>query len=152
MVKTEIRECIKWLLTTGKKQWKIINSQAQRVVMVTYRRWSFTRGSNCKALTRENCGVSDWQPLMEGGRLWEVVAHGGSIVQWNPTLQPPWPYGHLVVTATFFGCLAKTAIHNSCKKTLVNTTNFFGPLVTILTGFHCISFPNMNLIMGTSWF
>ena len=116
MVKTEIRECIKWLLTTGKKQWKIINSQAQRVVMVTYRRWSFTRGSNCKALTRENCGVSDWQPLMEGGRLWEVVAHGGSIVQWNPTLQPPWPYGHLVVTATFFGCLAKTAIHFLVKK------------------------------------
>ena len=69
MVKIEIIQCIKWSLTTGKKQWKIINSQAQRVFMVTYWRWSFTRGSNCKALTRENCGGSDRQPLMEGGRL-----------------------------------------------------------------------------------
>ena len=33
------------------KQWKIINRQAQKVVAVAYRRWSFTRGSNCKALT-----------------------------------------------------------------------------------------------------
>ena len=35
------------------KQWKIINRQAQRVVAVAYRKWSFTRGSNCKALTVE---------------------------------------------------------------------------------------------------
>ena len=33
------------------KQWKIINRQAQKVVAVAYRRWSFTRGSNCSALT-----------------------------------------------------------------------------------------------------
>ena len=30
---------------------EIINRQAQKVVAVAYRRWSFTRGSNCKALT-----------------------------------------------------------------------------------------------------
>ena len=29
----------------------ILNRQAQKVVAVAYRRWSFTRGSNCKALT-----------------------------------------------------------------------------------------------------
>ena len=49
--KIEIRECIQWSLTTGQKPWKIINRQAQKVVAVAYRRWSFTRGSNCKALT-----------------------------------------------------------------------------------------------------
>ena len=27
--------------------------QAQKVVEVAYRRWSFTRGSNCKALTEK---------------------------------------------------------------------------------------------------
>ena len=31
------------------------------------------------------------------------------------------PYGHLVITATFCGRLAKTAIHFIVKKTLVNT-------------------------------
>ena len=44
---------------------------------------------------------------------------------------------HLVITATFFGRLAKTAIYFLVKKTLVNMGNFlFGPLVTVLTGFH----------------
>ena len=32
---------------------KSLNFQAQKVVEVAYRRWSFTRGSNCKALTTE---------------------------------------------------------------------------------------------------
>ena len=53
------------------------------------------------------------------------------LVQWTP------PYGHLVITATFFGRLAKTAIHFLVKKTLVNTAKFFDPLVTVWTGFHC---------------
>ena len=61
------------------KQWKNINRQTQKVVAVAYRRWSFTRGSNCKALTAwESFGVLDWRSLMGGGRLREVVAHGGS--------------------------------------------------------------------------
>ena len=51
------------------KQWKIINRQAQKVVAVAYRRWSFTRGSNCKALTGKV--LVFWI----GGRLWEVVAY-----------------------------------------------------------------------------
>ena len=38
----------------------------------------------------------------------------------------------------FFRRLAKTAIHFLVKKTLVNTAKFFGPLVTVLTGFYCI--------------
>ena len=32
---------------------KSLNFQAQKVVGVAYRRWSFTRGSNCKALTKK---------------------------------------------------------------------------------------------------
>ena len=67
--KIEIRECVKWSLTM-----KIINLQAQKVVAVAYRRWSFTRGSNCKALTGKV--LVFWI----GGRLWEVVAHEGSTV------------------------------------------------------------------------
>ena len=31
---------------------KSLNFQAQKVVAVAYMRWSFTRVSNCKALTR----------------------------------------------------------------------------------------------------
>ena len=46
------------------------------VVAVAFKRWSFTRGSNCKALT--------WKVLVFwiaiGCHLWEVVAHGGSTV------------------------------------------------------------------------
>ena len=53
-------------------------------------------------------------------------------------------YGHLIITATFFGHLAKTTMNFLVKKTLVNTAtplirpNFFVPLVTVLMGFHCI--------------
>ena len=39
------------------------------MVAVTYRRWSFTRGSNCKALTGKI--LVFWI----GGCLWEVVAY-----------------------------------------------------------------------------
>ena len=42
------------------------------MVAVVYRRWSFTTGSNYKALTG-NVSV-----FWIGGRLREVVAHGGS--------------------------------------------------------------------------
>ena len=50
------------------------------MVAVAYMRWSFTRGSNCKALTGKIA------VFRIGGRLWEVVAyeevvaHGGSTV------------------------------------------------------------------------
>ena len=53
---------------------KSLNFQAQKVVAVAYRRWSFTRGSTSKALTGKV--FLFWI----GGRLWEVVAHGGSTV------------------------------------------------------------------------
>ena len=39
------------------------------MVMVTYRRWSFTRGSNCKALTGKV--LVFWI----GGRVWDLVAY-----------------------------------------------------------------------------
>ena len=44
------------------------------MVAVAYRRWLFTRGYNCKALTGKI--LVFWI----GGRLREVVAHGGSTV------------------------------------------------------------------------
>ena len=55
--------------TRGLKQWKIIYHQAQKVVTVAYRRWSFTRGSNCKALTGKI--LKFWLD----SHLWEVVAY-----------------------------------------------------------------------------
>ena len=66
MVKIEIRECVKWSLTRGQKQWKIINSQAQKMVAVAHRRWSFTKGSNCKALTGKIL------VFQISGHLWKV--------------------------------------------------------------------------------
>ena len=59
---------------------KSLNFQAQKVVGVAYRRWSFTRGSNCKALTENLFGVLDKLSLIADGRLREVVAHRGSTV------------------------------------------------------------------------
>ena len=47
------------------------------MVAVAYRRWSFTRDSNCKALTGK--GLVFWI----GGRLWDAVAHEGSTVTVN---------------------------------------------------------------------
>ena len=64
------------------------------------------------------------------------------------------PYGHLGNTVTSvlqplsFGGLAKTAIHFLVKKkTLVFTAIFFGPLVTVLRGFHCIS-TSFTVLLG----
>ena len=58
----------------------------------------------------------------------------------NPALRPPRYYGHLVITATFL-LPGKTAILVKKKPSLirspVNMANFFGPLVTVLTGLHC---------------
>ena len=63
----------------------------------------------------------------------------------RPTLQ----YGHLVITAASFWPPGKTAIHFLVQKKtsfgriyghLLIRPNFFGPLMTILTGFHCIIF------------
>ena len=74
-VNIEMKEYIKCSLsrelkTTGKS----LNFQAQKVVKVAYRRWSFTRDSDCKSLTEKV--LVFWI----GGRLREVVAHGGSTV------------------------------------------------------------------------
>ena len=46
-----------------------MNRHVQKVVAVAYGRWSFTRGSNCKALTGKIL------VLWIGGRLGEVVAY-----------------------------------------------------------------------------
>ena len=51
------------------------------MVAVAYRRWSFTRDSNCKALSGKILVFWVGGHLsLEGGRLREVVAHGGSTV------------------------------------------------------------------------
>ena len=47
----------------------MLNCQAHKVVAVAYRRWSFTTGSNCKALTGK---IS---VFWIGGRLWEAVTY-----------------------------------------------------------------------------
>ena len=53
----------------------MINGQAQKVVPVAYRRWSFTRDSNCKALTGKvlvfwiGVDYDSWS-LTRGGRTW----------------------------------------------------------------------------------
>ena len=63
-----------------------MNHQAQKVVVVAYRRWSFTTGSNCKALTGKI--LVFWiggRIIMGGGRLQEVVAYGGSTVYYTYT-------------------------------------------------------------------
>ena len=55
----------KSLKTNGKS----LNSQSQEVVVVAYRRWLFTRGSNCEALTGKVLA------FRIGDCLWEVVAY-----------------------------------------------------------------------------
>ena len=63
-------------------------------------------------------------------------------LKWNPDLSPPRYI--LVITATFLRPPSKNDHTFSCKETFVNTVtsllqpNFFGPLVVVLTGFHCI--------------
>ena len=44
------------------------------------------------------------------------------------------PYGHLVITATLFGHLAKPVIHILVKKTLVNMANFIWPIGDSING------------------
>ena len=48
-----IRECVSGCLLEVKSDEKSFYFQAQKVVAVAYRRWSFARGSNCKTLTGE---------------------------------------------------------------------------------------------------
>ena len=49
-------------------------SDSNSVAAVAHRRWSFTRGTKCKALTGK---------VFAGGRLRKVVTHGGSTVQYT---------------------------------------------------------------------
>ena len=58
-------------LLERKNDGKSLNFQAQKVVAVANKRWSFTRGSSCKALTGKVLLHEFWI----GGLLWEVVAY-----------------------------------------------------------------------------
>ena len=49
--------------------YQVVPYKGQKVVLVAYRRWSFTRGSSCKALTGKVLVV--WI----GVRLWEAVSY-----------------------------------------------------------------------------
>ena len=51
---------------------KLLDRQSRKVVAVAYRSWLFTRSSICKAST------GTFLVFWIGGRLREVVAHGGS--------------------------------------------------------------------------
>ena len=71
-------------------------SALQHGCSVTYRRWSFTRGSNCKPLNGKI--LVFWiQSLMGRGCLWEVITHGGSIeiFFWGCKLNSPYNSNHL---------------------------------------------------------
>ena len=52
-------------------------SDPNSVVADAYKRWSFTRGTNCKAFTGKV--LVFWL----GARLRKVVTHGGSTVQYT---------------------------------------------------------------------
>ena len=54
---------------------KRLTPHAFNMVAVTYRRWSFTRGSNCKALTGKI--LVFW--IVTYGCLPEVITHEGSL-------------------------------------------------------------------------
>ena len=60
-----------------KNNGKSLTVRPQKVVMVAYRRWLFTRGYHCKALAGEI--LVFWI----GGHLWEVVAYGSLTVFGN---------------------------------------------------------------------
>ena len=68
------------------------------------------------------------------------VSHASKIFFYSETPA----YGHPVITATFFGRVVKTAIHFLVKKTVIDTAtplilpDFFGPLLTVLRGVHCM--------------
>ena len=76
-------------------------------------------------------------------------------------MEPP-PYGHLIITATFSWLPGKNDHTFSCKETHVNMVTSllwpmsFGPLVTVLTGFHCMMFFTLecigfNNILAHTW-
>ena len=76
----KIRSCVKWSLRRGEKQRKNIMPSPQKVMTVAYERWSFTRGSNYRALTGKNLvfwigghyrwlGYERWS-LTRDGRTW----------------------------------------------------------------------------------
>ena len=56
-----------------------MNHQAEKVVVVAYRRWLFTKRSNCTALTVKILVFWIGRHL-RGGHLREMVAHGVSTV------------------------------------------------------------------------
>ena len=74
-----------------------------------------------------------------------ALGEKGELWIWLKYSETP-PYGHLVITATFLWPPVKNCHTFSCeeKKTVVDTATpligqiLFGPLVTVLTEFHCM--------------
>ena len=62
------------------KTGKLLNRQPRKVVVVAYRRWSFTRGSNCKALTEKILVFWIWVVAynLRGGCSWRLVSYQGA--------------------------------------------------------------------------
>ena len=73
----KIISCVKWSLIQEVKNNEKICRHLENGVVVGYLKWSFTRGSNYRALTGKKLL---FHPRRTGGRLWEVAAHGDSTV------------------------------------------------------------------------
>ena len=58
---------------------KFLNRQPRKLVAVVHKRWSFTGGSNCKALTGKHFGVLDRWLLKGGGRTWKFDCTGNEV-------------------------------------------------------------------------
>ena len=70
-----VRPCVRWSLTGGWKQYKILKLSAEKVVAVAYGRWWFMRGSSIRFWLRTLFfGVLGRWTLMGGGRLQENLS------------------------------------------------------------------------------
>lgn len=93
---------------------------------------------------KQNFRIYAFYPFWSSKKFWQFLkAYFSPQIRWQ-TRHPrekynetP-PYDHLVGTATFFGRLAKTAIHFRVKKNPLQYGHFFwAHSVTVLTRFHC---------------
>ena len=75
-----VRPCVRWSLTGGWKQYKILKLSAEKVVAVAYGRWWFMRGSSVRFWLRI------FLVFWKGGGLREVVVRGGSTVLFSNLL------------------------------------------------------------------
>ena len=61
-----------------KNNGKLLKLRSQKVVIVTYERWAFTRCSNYRALTEKFWHYGWMVACIGGGGLLELLIHGGT--------------------------------------------------------------------------